>query len=408
MMKWLSRLLPLLLSLAACDNTELPPPRPVHTGENLENSAPPKPAKIYERVILSDVYEVDRIYKSMMGPHSTEEFKLEDLTEPELLWIVGFEAIMVDPEGTAQVSQEFMCHANLDIDAVHHSKVFDQQKLTTGRLFTLSQGQYRIDMPLGTGIPVLSTEALMLNTQVLNLNDKDAKHRVRHKVVMRYLRDKEVEHAMKPLYVAGAYGLKLLEGKDGHYGRPDTPPASASAKEGHEHHEGHDMDHSECLPGKNAAETVFDDNAGRKFTGHWVVEPGHEVNHTNVTKLMDLPFDTTMHYVAVHLHPFAEKLTLKDLTTGQVVYEAKTRQAGKGIGLEHVDFFASEKGVPLFKDHQYEIISVYHNTSGEPQDSMAVMNLYVIDKEFKKPDLRKVAQETPPPASSSDRSSPKM
>jgi hypothetical protein len=116
-----------------------------------------------------------------------------------------------------------------------------------------------------------------------------------------------------------------------------------------------------------------------------------------VTELMDLPFDTTLHYVAVHLHPFAETLELIDLTAKKTVYKARTRQADKGIGLAHVDSFSSEEGIPLYKGHEYEIVSVYNNTSGEDQDSMAVMNLYLFDKEFKKPDLSKA----PKPASSS-------
>ena len=82
---------------------------------------------------------------------------------------------------------------------------------------------------------------------------------------------------------------------------------------------------------------------------------------------------------------------LKDLTTGDVVYEAKTKQAERGVGLAHVDFFSSEKGIPVFADHEYELISVYENTSGVAQDSMAVMNLYLADREFKKPDLSKLA-----------------
>ena len=39
-------------------------------------------------------------------------------------------------------------------------------------------------------------------------------------------------------------------------------------------------------------------------------ESGREVNHTPVTSLMALPFDTTIHYIAIHLHPFAESVEL--------------------------------------------------------------------------------------------------
>ena len=43
---------------------------------------------------------------------------------------------------------------------------------------------------------------------------------------------------------------------------------------------------------------------------------------------------------------------------------------------------ASIDGIPVYADHQYEQVSVYDNTSGEPQDAMAVMYLYLLDKEF--------------------------
>lgn len=398
----------LVMSTTGCDDKALPSPELTPTGSSssAEAASAPEP-KTYERVILSNVYEVDAIYKSMTGPQSTEQIHLEDDAAPELLWITGFEAIMVEPDGESQISQEFMCHTNLDMDPSGHQQLFGDEKITTGRLFTLSQGQYRIDMPEGFGIPVLSTEMLNLNTQVLNLNIADPKgKKVRHKVIMRYQRDKERAAPMKPLYVAGAYGLKLLDGKDGHYGLDTTSHASATADPhaghgDHHHHAAHhgdgapsasEVDHTACLPGENAGQNTFGDGKGRKFTGHWVVEPGREVNHTRVTELMDLPFDTTIHYVAVHLHPFAESLTLKDLTTGEIVYEAKTKQAERGVGLAHVDFFSSAEGVPVYKDHEYELISVYENTSDVPQDSMAVMNLYLADKEFEKPDLAKLAK----------------
>jgi hypothetical protein len=74
------------------------------------------------------------------------------------------------------------------------------------------------------------------------------------------------------------------------------------------------------------------------------------------------------------------------------------------VGLDHVDHFLSVAGLPLYKGHEYEVVSVYENTSGEEQDSMAVFNLYLRDKEFKKPDLSapaaKPSRAAPPAASS--------
>lgn len=369
--------------LSACDASAPPAPAPAPTASAAVSTPPVEPASfagalVHERVILSPVYDVDRIYKSMKGPQSTKELALGEPGEPELLWIVGFEAVMVEPDGKGEVSQEFMCHTNLDMDATQHQELFgDTDKRISGRLFTLSQGQYRIELPRGFGIPILSAELVSLNTQVLNLNMKDGQRQVRHRVIVRFVRDAEVKEDMKALYPAGVYGLQLLEGKDGHFG--------VDQKKAHDAED----PHAECLPGRAASPADFEDGKGRKFTGHWIVKPGREENHTRVTEILELPWDTTLHYVAVHLHPFAESMVLRDLTTGQPVWKAFTRQADVGIGLAHVDFMSSSDGIALHKDHEYEVVSVYDNTSGEDQDSMAVMNLYVRDKEFRRPDLAK-------------------
>jgi hypothetical protein len=131
-----------------------------------------------------------------------------------------------------------------------------------------------------------------------------------------------------------------------------------------------------------------------------VVKPGREVNKTPVTTMMAVPFDTTIHYIAVHLHPFAESLTLNDLTTGKTVYSSKTRQLEGKIGLAHVDSLSSTEGIPVFKDHEYELVSVYNNTTSENQDSMAVMLIYLLDKEFTRkpaPDVKRASLKSPTP-----------
>jgi len=202
---------------------------------------------------------------------------------------------------------------------------------------------------------------------VLNLNTHGEPFDVRHKLRLSYTTDKTAPKPMKPLFMAGVYGLELLKGEHGNFDE-EKPPEHGSG----------------CMMGANAVQGgEYVDHLGKEFTGHWIVKPGREENHTPVTKLLALPFDTTIHHIAVHLHPFAESLTLVDKTTGKVVYEAKTEQLGAGkIGLAHVDSFSSEEGIPVYKDHEYELVSVYNNTTNEEQDSMAVMLLYLLDKEF--------------------------
>lgn len=379
-----------LVTFAACDRGSPTPQAgsaaPASPNSSVPVVAPAAPAPVHEREILAPVTHVDRIYKSMTGPESTSAVTLLEREKPELLWIVGFEAVMVEPDGKTPASQEWMCHSNLDLDPTFHARLFGGTKRLSGRLFTLSQGQYRIDLPQGLGIPVFSHEPIALNTQVLNLNMAKGTKDVRHRVTVRFVRDSETTRPMKALFPAAAYGLKLLQGRDGVFGGDADPMAG---------HDGHG--HGSCLPGQNASQHEFDDGKGRTFTGHWVVKPGHEENHTRVTDIMGLPFDARLHYVAVHLHPFAESLELRDVTAGRTVYLARTKQAAAGVGLDHVDFYSSVEGTPLRKDHEYELVSVYENTSGKDQDSMAVMNLYLEDVEFSPPDLAKAAAETPPP-----------
>lgn len=321
-----------------------------------------------EYTIISPVYHVDRIYRSMKGPSSVNDFKFPGVTDDEMIWITGFKAVMVGEDGKTPVSQEFMCHSNLDIDMKTHRKLLGWDKTrTSSRLFTLSQGQYEIKFPEGYGIPLFGKEKLKLVTQVLNLNDYENEHDVRHKITIQYVRDKDAEKPLKPLIQSGAVAVKLVEGEEGYYGLKDPDE---------------EIHGSSCLEGESASRHLYNDRFGRKFTGHWVVEPGIEENKSNVTKFIRVPYDTTIHYIAVHLHPFAESLKLVDLTTGKTLFTSKVRAPEDRIGIEYVDYFESEEGIPVYKDHQYQLISVYNNTSDEPQDSMAVMYLYLLDKEF--------------------------
>ena len=102
---------------------------------------------------------------------------------------------------------------------------------------------------------------------------------------------------------------------------------------------------------------------------------------------MDLPFDTTVHHIAVHLHPFAASLELRDLTADTTVFRSEVENSAEKIGLERVESFSSEEGIPVYADHEYELVSVYENTSAEDQDSMAIMFLYMLDREFIRPKL---------------------
>ncbi len=334
--------------------------------------------------VLSQVYRLDALYKSMRGPQSTQEVRLLDAEVPELLWITGYKAVMVEEDGVTQLPQEFMCHSNLDIDIERHQQIFSWSKSASNRLFTLSQGQYEIHLPEGYGIPILSNEVLYLTTQVLNHNHPLIDQTIRHKVTINFIRDKNTSGSMKALFMTSANGLVSLEDPHAHYGfdPAEKIPAEIEANQ----------------LGKRAGGMVRTDNYGQKFAGFWVVPPGRQETTTLVTKWMDLPFDTDVHYIAAHVHPFAQSLELQDLTMNQTVYKAGVISSVDKVGVDQVDFFSTtastaagdvaktaETGLRLFQDHQYQLVTVYDNPTKSNRDSMAVLYLYVRDLEFRNP-----------------------
>jgi len=340
-------------------------------------AAQPGATNVHHVEFLSEPYTIDRIYKSMAGPEGVQQVRLWSGDVPELLWITGYRVTVVGVDGQAAVSQEFMCHNNLDVVPGIHARLFGQPPVGTTRLFTLSQGQFATELPKGFGLPVISNEPLLLTTQVLNHNHPDINIQVRHKVSIDFIRDKELTEPMHALFPTYGFVVALVAGKDGNFGTDDATEAQK---------------HASCLPGTQAPnvknnQAFYSDGHGRTVTGHWVVKPGHEERHTLVTSMMRLPYDTRIHFIGVHLHPFAQSLELRDLKTGKTVFRSRARNPATGIGLDHVETFASREGLPVYKDHDYELVSVYQNRSSLEQDAMATMFFYLEDKTFQKPQL---------------------
>lgn len=359
----------LLASLAACitSASESDPP---------ESSVEVPQAKVHKKTVYSDPYHIDARYMSMRGPWGQQGIELVDGGQPELLWITAYETHVVDLDGN-RVSQEWMCHANLDIDGKEYQEVFDTNLPISGRLFTLSQGQQRIEFPKGWGLPIVNGQDLTLTTQVLNLNIDDPNMKVRHEVTIEFMRDSELTTPMKPMFQGAVQGFKAL-GDARYYG---VKPEEGEADHG-----------PGCEVGAPAVDGDVDyDRYGQEFSAHWKVLPGPETNTTLVTEFLGLPFDTRAHYIAVHLHPFAESLQLIDRTTGETVYFAEVENSKNRVGLDRVEYLYSEEGIPFYKDHEYELISKYNNTSDTDADSMAVMYLYMDELNFAKPDLTKAA-----------------
>ena len=89
-----------------------------------------------------------------------------DSDEPEVLWITGYRATMVESGGGPPMSQEFMCHSKIDFDAKTHKMLFrSQRRFLQKRLFTISHGRFDITFPEGFSIPILSPVDIVTEPQ---------------------------------------------------------------------------------------------------------------------------------------------------------------------------------------------------------------------------------------------------
>jgi hypothetical protein len=328
-------------------------------------SNPPHP-KEQRRELLSKPFQVNRIFESMRGPYAQRKFSLAKRSAPELIWLTGYSVEVLDSGESTPEAMDFECHTNL---------AYPKQMPTprgfhrpTSRIFTLTQGQVDIRLPPNFGLPVLSDEQLVFNTQVLNLNEPEIDRSIRHRAELRYVRARDLEAPMKPLVATGAQVLVTLEDE------PVIPGVEGSP----EHLEG-----ASCAVGEaETARSQAKDPFGRRFTSHWVVPPGRHEYRTLVTKQLKIPYDTTVHFIGVHAHPHSVALELQDVTSGESLFLSRQRTHGDRLGIAFLEYYSSEEGIPVYADHEYQLISTYENPTDSPSDSMAVMYLYYLDKQF--------------------------
>jgi hypothetical protein len=329
--------------------------------------------------LLSDSYRIDRLFQSMQGPYGTHTgIALGQGSTPELLWLTGLGTEVVSKNGKANLSQEFFCHANLSFDAAGNSPDAHNQMFGTStdwRLFTLVPGRMSINLPEGFGIPVSSKEKLELVSMSLNLNEPDPDFNLRFKSHIKFVAEREAPGQMKPLFMRGLYVLvPILRGTSGNL------PEEICAVPGSTNLNAELMSQGmACAP---PSMTASDGGVRGTNTLHWMVPPGRHTYIYDVTEQMKLNFDTTMHYATGHLHPLGERLALVDKTTGETVLEIRSKDYAGKIGVERMEEFSFPEGKPIYKDHQYELVTTYNNLTGKPADVMAIFYAYLLDHGF--------------------------
>lgn len=311
---------------------------------------------------VSPTLLIDNVYTSMEGPKAMRGFQINPNSD-SLVWISGYKTEVVAADGITILSNDFMCHTNLDFyDQTYYSKWQLPNRIGTNypRLATLTNGMESYAYPEGFGFPIKANEYLYLSTQALNHNLKAPMAAVKHKVSIDYLPDSKGLKPLRPLTV-----FMMLPYDS------ETPFDNTAAR----------TDPSVCIPVETKNHS-YQDAAGKPLSGHWVVFPGEQTYTTDISKQLAINDSLRIHHIATHLHPFAQKLVLFDATSGQELFVAVAENHRDKIGLKNISEYRSAEGLTLYADHTYELRLSIDNSSNKEQDMMASMFFGIYDAEL--------------------------
>jgi hypothetical protein len=293
------------------------------------------------------------------------------------VWVTGLETEVVDANSIERISQEFLCHSNLTFDKAggspeEYNKRFNDQTHLDWRLFTIVPGRLSIQLPEGFGIPIPADAPLDYLTMSLNLNVRDHVVDVRMRSRVYSVPDGEPGAPTKALFRKALYVLQPQSA------RVSDNPATAMSTPALRHVGAGCADM--CSVNLSAVSTVG--TIGEGMTLHWLVPPGKHTYRTEITAQIGLPFDTTVHYATFHIHPYGKSFQLRDLTTGETMFDLKSRDWTDRVGVAHVDELKSTEGIPISRLHRYEVVVEYDNTTDHEIDAMGILYLYLLEKDF--------------------------
>lgn len=310
--------------------------------------------------LLTPELLVDGIYQSMDGPQAMTTININKT--PSYQWLTGFKT-EVFKEGSNRHNNDFLCHTNIDyFDLVHYKNLKLPKRINQQypRLGTLSNGINTLNFPEGFGFPVAVNEQFLVASRTLNHNVKDAFFKVTHQIDFTL---KSGSTSLKPLTPRA---LVLLQNYN--HENPEELPTNESNA-------------NMCLP-LDLKNHSYPNKDGVTYAAHWVLPQGTHKYVFDVSYQMEINEDTTVHAMAAHLHPHAKEFMLYDVTENKVVYNFKCTNYKTKIGLKEVPVFSSSEGIPLYKDHSYQLILITENPSENFRDMMAVLYLYLYDKEM--------------------------
>ena len=309
--------------------------------------------------MISPSFYIDGIYKSMEGPKSSNYVQLSQ--DSTLLYLTGFHVKAIDAKSGKAISNDFVCHTNVDFNDVKYFSQFhleDRIGKQFPRMTSLSHGMEDFNFPKGYGVPMIGNDLLFVTTQSLNHNLPDANLLVKHEVEIDYTKQRD----LKPLMSRTAF-VMLPYDKSDPYKQPLDPASS------------------QCIPVETKNHS-YEDGSGHVLSGHWVIPIGKNTYRSDVNAQLQIKDSLRLHAAAIHVHPFATSIALFDKSEKRVVFKSEVVNHKNNIGLTRIEPFSSEDGLWLYADHDYEIVLTVDNTTKEEQDMMGSMLLFFYDAEL--------------------------
>jgi hypothetical protein len=300
----------------------------------------------HRQTILFKNFQIEGIYPSMRGPWNRTLLGGPGSPGARSIWITRYRAEVLD-EKTGAASQEFMCHTNVDLVGARAGGGL----ASVHAQLSISQGQQEIDFPPGLAlkIDVAPDQMIDVSAMVLNNNDASIRRTLDFKATLDYEDDAGAARlGLAPLFQGAVWTSCALDAADAVPGETVCRAASGAPDQR--------------------------DVRGRHATGHWIVPPGRQV----IVNDVDMPVKTatTLHYVWMHVHPYAESMELWDRTEGRAVFQGTVVNAKGRAAVVSTDHYSDPKGLPVYPDHRYELITVYDNPTGHDIDAMAALWMY--------------------------------
>lgn len=312
--------------------------------------------------MISPAFLIDGIYKSMEGPKASNYVQLSQ--DSTLLWITGFHVRALDSKTKKRLSDDFICHMNVDFNDVNYYTNFgltDRIGKQYPRMTSLSHGLEDFRFPKGYAVPMRGNDWLYVTTQTLNHNLPEANYLIKHEVAIEY---EKSNPANKPLMSRTVF-IQLPYDKNDPFKEPLDPASN------------------QCIPVETKNHS-YDDGHGNKLSGHWVIPTGINTYRSSVNAQLQITDSLRLHAAAIHVHPFATAITLFDKTTQKPIFTSKVSNHRDKIGLSEIEAFSSEAGIWLYKDHEYDLVLDVNNTTTVEQDMMGSMFLFFYDAQLDK------------------------